>query len=83
VNQASSSTSGVSHFHPYHILFEHHSGFTFSRRCEKSVYLVNDIFLGPSMEFHSGDRLVVHVTNSLDLEWVSVHWNGLEMPNSM
>ena len=75
MNQASSSISGVSHFHPYHILFEHHSGFTFSRRCEKSVYLVNDIFLGPSTEFHSGDRLVVHVnkSNSLDLEWVSVH----------
>jgi FtsP/CotA-like multicopper oxidase with cupredoxin domain len=50
----------------------------------KKVYLVNDLFPGPTIECRSGDRLVIHVTNSLDSrEGVSIHWHGLGMRNAI
>jgi FtsP/CotA-like multicopper oxidase with cupredoxin domain len=50
---------------------------------KKQVYLVNGQFPGPTIECRSGDRLVVHVTNSLSSgNGVSIHWHGLYMRNS-
>jgi FtsP/CotA-like multicopper oxidase with cupredoxin domain len=46
---------------------------------KKEVYLVNDLFPGPTIECRSGDMLVIHVTNALLSEGVSIHWHGLEM----
>ncbi|KAJ6779931.1 hypothetical protein PWT90_05352 [Aphanocladium album] len=46
----------------------------------KKIYLVNGEFPGPLIEARSGDRIIVHVTNSLpDDEGVSLHWHGLQM----
>ncbi|KUJ18466.1 uncharacterized protein LY89DRAFT_582403 [Mollisia scopiformis] len=45
----------------------------------KLVYLVNDQFPGPTIQCRSGDRLVIHVTNNLASEGISVHFHGLEM----
>ncbi len=60
------------------------SGFHSPDGVKKEVYLVNDVFPGPTIECRSGDRLIVHVTNGLDSgEGVSIHWHGLEMRNSM
>jgi len=50
---------------------------------KKQVYLVNGQFPGPTIECRSGDRLVVHVTNSLSSdEGISIHWHGLHMRNA-
>jgi len=50
---------------------------------KKEVYLVNGEFPGPTIECRSGDRLVIHVTNSLESgEGISIHWHGLDMQNS-
>ncbi|RSL53002.1 hypothetical protein CEP54_010649 [Fusarium duplospermum] len=46
---------------------------------QKRVYLVNDEFPGPTVEARSGDRLVLHIRNGLDMEGVSIHWHGLRM----
>ena len=46
----------------------------------KQVYLVNDAFPGPLLEFRSGDRVVINVKNALlGDEEVSIHWHGLSM----
>lgn len=59
------------------------TGFRSPDGVKKLVYLVNDQFPGPTMECRSGDRLVVHVTNSLASgEGISIHWHGLEMRNA-
>jgi FtsP/CotA-like multicopper oxidase with cupredoxin domain len=59
------------------------TGFRSPDGVKKLVYLVNDQFSGPTIECRSGDRLVVHVTNSLASgESVSIHWHGLEMRNA-
>jgi FtsP/CotA-like multicopper oxidase with cupredoxin domain len=55
------------------------SGFRSPDGVKKEVYLVNDLFPGPTIECRSGDTLVIHVTNSLLSEGVSIHWHGLEM----
>ncbi|CAG8959839.1 hypothetical protein HYFRA_00001748 [Hymenoscyphus fraxineus] len=49
---------------------------------KKKVYLVNGQFPGPTIECRSGDRLIVHVTNKLNAESLSVHWHGLHMRNA-
>lgn len=50
---------------------------------KKEVYLVNGQFPGPTIECRSGDRLIIHVTNSLSSEeGVSIHWHGLHMRNA-
>lgn len=46
---------------------------------KKGVYLVNNLFPGPTIECREGDKLVIHVMNSLATEGVSIHWHGLEM----
>ncbi|KAF8860867.1 hypothetical protein BDZ45DRAFT_587758 [Acephala macrosclerotiorum] len=46
---------------------------------KKFVYLVNGQFPGPTIECRSGDRLVIHVTNHVASEGVSIHWHGVEM----
>jgi FtsP/CotA-like multicopper oxidase with cupredoxin domain len=55
------------------------SGFRSPDGVKKEVYLVNDLFPGPTIECRSGDTLVIHVTNALLSEGVSIHWHGLEM----
>ena len=52
---------------------------------KKKIYLVNGQFPGPTIECRSGDKLVIHVTNSIDEEGVSIHWHGLHLggANSM
>ncbi|EFY86003.1 Multicopper oxidase family protein [Metarhizium acridum CQMa 102] len=52
---------------------------------KKQVYLVNGAFPGPTIEARSGDRLIVHVHNSLADEGLAIHWHGLRMKgfNSM
>jgi FtsP/CotA-like multicopper oxidase with cupredoxin domain len=55
------------------------SGFRSPDGVKKEVYLVNDLFPGPTIECRSGDTLVIHVTNALPSEGVSIHWHGLEM----
>jgi FtsP/CotA-like multicopper oxidase with cupredoxin domain len=57
------------------------TGYIYPDGVRKKVYLINDGFPGPTIECRSGDRLVVHVTNSLSEEGVSIHWHGLEMRN--
>ncbi|EKG22522.1 Multicopper oxidase type 1 [Macrophomina phaseolina MS6] len=46
---------------------------------KKAVYLINDGFLGPTVEARSGDRLVIEVQNALEDEGLSFHWHGLLM----
>jgi len=59
------------------------SGYRSPDGVKKKVYLVNDSFPGPTIECRSGDRLIIHATNSLDSgEGISIHWHGLEMRNS-
>ncbi|PVH75797.1 multicopper oxidase [Cadophora sp. DSE1049] len=58
------------------------SGIHYPDGVKKEVYLVNDLFPGPTIECRPGDRLVIHVTNSLASEGVSIHWHGLEMRGS-
>ncbi|KAH7400450.1 multicopper oxidase family protein [Cadophora sp. MPI-SDFR-AT-0126] len=55
------------------------SGVRYPDGVRKEVYLVNDLFPGPTIECRPGDRLLIHVTNSLASEGVSIHWHGLEM----
>lgn len=58
------------------------SGYRSPDGVRKLVYLVNEQFPGPTIECRSGDRLTIHVTNSLASEGVSIHWHGLEMRNA-
>ncbi|KAE8443035.1 hypothetical protein EG329_002429 [Mollisiaceae sp. DMI_Dod_QoI] len=58
------------------------AGFRSPDGVKKLVYLVNGLFPGPTIECRSGDTLVIHVTNSLESEGVSMHWHGLEMRNA-
>ncbi|KAJ3089611.1 hypothetical protein HK100_007707 [Physocladia obscura] len=59
------------------------TGFRSPDGVKKQVYLVNNQFPGPLIECRSGDRLVVHVTNSLASgDGVSLHWHGLAMRNA-
>lgn len=48
---------------------------------KKRVYLVNNEFPGPTIECRSGDKIVVHVTNNLSEDGISIHWHGLKMRN--
>ncbi|CZR68894.1 related to multicopper oxidase [Phialocephala subalpina] len=64
--------------HHWNITAEFHS----PDGVKKLVYLVNGQFPGPTIECRSGDRLVIHVTNHLVSEGVSIHWHGLEMRNA-
>jgi FtsP/CotA-like multicopper oxidase with cupredoxin domain len=58
------------------------SAFLYPDGVRKEVYLINEQFPGPTIECRSGDRLVIHVTNSLPSEDVSIHWHGLHMRNA-
>ncbi|KAK2612625.1 hypothetical protein QQS21_001397 [Conoideocrella luteorostrata] len=49
---------------------------------EKAVYLVNGVFPGPTIEARSGDRIIVHVHNTLESEGLALHWHGLRMKGS-
>lgn len=49
----------------------------------KRVYLVNDVFPGPTIEVRSGDELRINVHNAMEDESVSIHWHGLQVPNGM
>ncbi|KAH7364873.1 multicopper oxidase family protein [Rhexocercosporidium sp. MPI-PUGE-AT-0058] len=58
------------------------SGIRYPDGVKKEVYLVNELFPGPTIECRSEDKLVIHVTNSLPSEETSFHWHGLEMRGS-
>jgi FtsP/CotA-like multicopper oxidase with cupredoxin domain len=58
------------------------SGFRSPDGVKKEVYLVNDLFPGPTIECRPGDTLVIQVINALPSEGVSIHWHGLEMRGS-
>ncbi|KAE8387279.1 multicopper oxidase-domain-containing protein [Aspergillus alliaceus] len=49
----------------------------------KRVYLVNDLFPGPTIEARSGDTLIINVTNALPEESIAIHWHGLHIHNAM
>ncbi|KAJ5673457.1 multicopper oxidase-domain-containing protein [Penicillium longicatenatum] len=49
----------------------------------KQIYLINDLFPGPTIEARSGDALIITVTNALDEESISFHWHGLHVANAM
>ncbi|KAE8373585.1 laccase [Aspergillus bertholletiae] len=49
----------------------------------KQVYLINDVFPGPTIEARSGDILLINVTNALQEEPISIHWHGLHIHNTM
>ncbi|TVY35010.1 Oxidoreductase [Lachnellula occidentalis] len=79
--------------HPYdHVsrpskIITHHWNITSDYRSpdgvKKPVLLVNGQFPGPTIECRSGDRLIIHVTNSLSSkEGVSIHWHGLHLRNA-
>ncbi|KAF2094977.1 hypothetical protein NA57DRAFT_15739, partial [Rhizodiscina lignyota] len=45
----------------------------------KTVYLINNEFLGPSVECRSGDTIVINVENGLEDDGIAMHWHGLHM----
>ncbi|KAG0648377.1 Diphenol oxidase 2 [Hyphodiscus hymeniophilus] len=46
----------------------------------KTVYLINGEFPGPTIEARTGDQLIVVVSNQLKKgEGVAIHWHGLHM----
>ncbi|KAI3123985.1 CAZyme family AA1 [Penicillium roqueforti] len=49
----------------------------------KRVYLINDLFPGPTIEARSGDTLIITVTNALPDELIAIHWHGLHVANAM
>jgi FtsP/CotA-like multicopper oxidase with cupredoxin domain len=49
---------------------------------KKRVYLINDDFIGPTLEAQSGDTLSVEVINGLEDEGLAIHWHGLWMRGS-
>ncbi|QKX62088.1 uncharacterized protein TRUGW13939_09244 [Talaromyces rugulosus] len=51
----------------------------------KKVFLINDLFPGPTIEARSGDTFNILVHNDVKDEEISMHWHGLEMrdANSM
>ncbi|RFU28920.1 hypothetical protein B7463_g7435, partial [Scytalidium lignicola] len=68
------------------------SDYRFPDGVKKKVYLVNGQFPGPTIECRQGDKLIIHVTNSLSVsdtdspaqmsEGISIHWHGLNMRGS-
>ncbi|KAJ5089265.1 multicopper oxidase-domain-containing protein [Penicillium argentinense] len=49
----------------------------------KEVFLINDLFPGPTIEARSGDTLVITVINSMTEHPVALHWHGLHVPNGV
>ncbi|KAJ5786692.1 uncharacterized protein N7503_011904 [Penicillium pulvis] len=49
----------------------------------KQIYVINNLFPGPTIEARSGDTLIITVTNALYEEAVSFHWHGLHVANAM
>ncbi|KAJ6160508.1 hypothetical protein N7470_003904 [Penicillium chermesinum] len=49
----------------------------------KQVYLINDLFPGPTIEARSGDTLIITVTNALREDSIALHWHGLHVANAM
>ncbi|XP_021372474.1 L-ascorbate oxidase-like [Mizuhopecten yessoensis] len=43
----------------------------------KILYTVNGKFPGPSIVVYEGQEVVVHVTNALLMEGVTIHWHGI------
>ena len=46
-------------------------------RLERPVIGINHIFPNPEIHVNVGDRLIVHVKNSLGNESTSIHWHGI------
>ncbi|KAJ5491343.1 hypothetical protein N7539_002910 [Penicillium diatomitis] len=49
----------------------------------KHIYLINDLFPGPTIEARSGDTLLITVTNAVEDESIALHWHGIHIANAM
>src|SRR5206468_1268151 len=49
---------------------------------DTSVWTYNGLLPGPEIRIRQGERLRVHVRNSLDQE-TTIHWHGVRVPNAM
>lgn len=49
----------------------------------KEIYLINDLFPGPTIEARSSDTIIITVTNALQEEPIALHWHGLHVSNTM
>jgi len=51
---------------------------------DKLVYLINDRFVGPTVEVRQGDEVTIEVHNALPgNETTAIHWHGLHVNNIM
>lgn len=91
-----SDTSGTSNFvlHPEHHAYRQPRKTLLSwtitkghRRpdgVDKDVYLINDQFIGPTVEVRQGDKISIEVHNALPgNETTAIHWHGLHVSNNM
>jgi bilirubin oxidase len=46
------------------------------------AWAYNGTVPGPTLEFHEGDKVVIHFTNKLP-EATTIHWHGLQIPADM
>lgn len=46
---------------------------------KKVVYLINDEFLGPTIEAQSGDKISLKLFNAIQDEGLAIHFHGMEM----
>jgi FtsP/CotA-like multicopper oxidase with cupredoxin domain len=46
------------------------------------AWAFNGMVPGPTLEFHEGDKVIVHFTNKLP-EATTIHWHGLHIPADM
>ncbi|KAJ5167326.1 multicopper oxidase-domain-containing protein [Penicillium canariense] len=49
----------------------------------KQVYLINDLFPGPTIEARSGDSLLITVTNAVEGDSIALHWHGIHVASAM
>ncbi|OOQ87755.1 laccase [Penicillium brasilianum] len=49
----------------------------------KRIYLINDLFPGPTIEARSGDTILITVTNAVEEESIALHWHGIHVTNAM
>jgi FtsP/CotA-like multicopper oxidase with cupredoxin domain len=47
-----------------------------------NAWTYNGTIPGPELRVQEGDRVIVHLKNKNILEGVTIHWHGVELPNS-
>ncbi len=55
----------------------------FMNGIETETFGYNGDFLGPVMKVNKGEKVKVHIENSLGDEETTVHWHGLEIPGDV